>query len=111
MRIVNILFKVHCFRLKYSTAAAGIIVLFCCSPLWGYIPDLHQQPSPVLFSDHYKDPLTEDSLQTRFPRSKFPAVAGPIPSRTGKIAEKIQRMAIAAAGRATNYTPADESVE
>jgi mRNA-degrading endonuclease RelE of RelBE toxin-antitoxin system len=59
MRIVNILFKVHFFRLKYSTAAAGIIVLFFCSPLWGYVPDLHQPPSPVLFSDHYMSPLTE----------------------------------------------------
>lgn len=57
MGIVNILFKVRCFRLKYSTAAAGIIVLLCCSPLWGYIPDLHQQPPPVLFSDHFQDPL------------------------------------------------------
>ena len=59
MGIVNILFKIHCFRLKYSTAAAGIIVLFCCSPLWGSIPDLHQPSSPVLFSDHYKGPLKE----------------------------------------------------
>ena len=58
MRIAIILFKVHFFRLKYSTAAAGIIVLFLCGPLWGYIPDLHQQPSPVSFSDHYMDPLT-----------------------------------------------------
>jgi len=59
MGIVNILFKVRCFRLKYSTAAAGIIVLFCCSPLWGSIPDLHQQSSPVLFSDHCQGPLKE----------------------------------------------------
>ena len=59
MGIVNILFKIHCFRLKYSTVAAGIFVLFCCSPLWGSIPDLHQQSSPVLFSDQYKGPLKE----------------------------------------------------
>ena len=59
MRIVNILFKVHFFRLNYSIAAAGIIVLFFCSPLWGYIPDPDQPPSPVLFSDHYMDPLKE----------------------------------------------------
>ena len=59
MRIENILFKIHCFRLKYSTVAAGLIVLFCCSPLWGSIPDFHQQSSPVLFSDHYKGPLKE----------------------------------------------------
>jgi hypothetical protein len=59
MRIENILFKTHCFRLKYLPATVGIIVLFCCSPLWGSIPDLHQQPSPVLFSDHSKGPLTE----------------------------------------------------
>jgi hypothetical protein len=59
MRIVNILFKVHCFRLKYSTAAAGIIVLFFCSPLWGYIPDVYQQHPSNLLSDHYQGPLTE----------------------------------------------------
>jgi len=59
MRIVNILFKVPCFRLKYSMAAAALIVLFCSSPLWGSIPDLHQQPSLVLISDDYKGPLTE----------------------------------------------------
>jgi len=59
MRIENILFKTHRFRLKYLPATVGIIVLFCCSPLWGSIPDLHQQPSPVLFSDHYKGPLME----------------------------------------------------
>ena len=59
MRIENILFKTHCFRLKYLPAAVGLIVLFYCSPLWGSIPGLHQQPSPVLFSDHYKSPLME----------------------------------------------------
>ena len=59
MRIENILFKTHCFRLKYLPATVGIIVLFCCSPLWGSIPDLHQQPSLVLFSDHSKGPMTE----------------------------------------------------
>ena len=59
MRIVNILVKVHFFRLKYTTAAAGIIVLFFYSPLWGYIPDLHQPPSPVLFSYDYMGPLTD----------------------------------------------------
>jgi hypothetical protein len=59
MHIENILFKIHCFRFKYLTAAAGLIILFCSSPLWGSIPDLHHQPSPVLFSDHYKGPLTE----------------------------------------------------
>jgi hypothetical protein len=59
MRIENILFKINCFRLKYLTAAAGLIVLFGCSPLWGSIRDLHQQPPSVLFSDHYNGPLTE----------------------------------------------------
>jgi len=59
MRIVNILLKVYFFRLKYATAAAGIIVLFFCSPLWGYIPDLHQPPSTVLFSDRNKGSLAE----------------------------------------------------
>ncbi len=59
MRIVTILFKVRFFRLKKSIAAAGIILLFFSSPLRGYIPDLHQQPFPVLLSDHYKSPLTD----------------------------------------------------
>jgi mRNA-degrading endonuclease RelE of RelBE toxin-antitoxin system len=59
MRIVNILFKVHFFRLIYTTAAAGIIVLFFCSPLWGYIPDLLKLPSPVLLSDDYLGPLSD----------------------------------------------------
>jgi hypothetical protein len=59
MGIVNILFNIKFFRLKYSAAAAGIIVLFFCSPLWSYIPVLHQPHSPVLFSNHYKSPLTE----------------------------------------------------
>ena len=59
MRIENMLFKIHFFRLRYLTVAAGLIVLFCYSPLWGSIADLHHQPSAVLFSDHYKDPLRE----------------------------------------------------
>ena len=59
MGIENILFKIRCFRLKCLTAAAGLTVLFCCSPLWGSIRDFHQQPPPVLFSDHYKSPLAE----------------------------------------------------
>ncbi len=59
MHIVNILFKILCFRLKYSTVAAGLIVLFSCGPLWGSIPDLQQQSPPVLFSGHYKSPLAE----------------------------------------------------
>ena len=59
MRIVNILFKIHFFRLNYSIATAGIIVLFFCGPLWGYIPDPDQPPSPVLFSDLLKNALTD----------------------------------------------------
>ncbi len=59
MPIENIMSKTHCFRLKYLPAAIGLIVLFCCSPLWGSIPGLHQQSASVLFSDHYKGPLME----------------------------------------------------
>ena len=59
MRIENILYKTHCFRLKYLPATVGLIVIFCCSPLWGSIPDIHQLPDPILFSDQYKSPLTE----------------------------------------------------
>ena len=59
MPIENIMSKTHCFRLKYLPAAVGLIVLLYCSPLWGSIPDLHLQPAPVLFSDHYKSPLME----------------------------------------------------
>ena len=62
MRIVNIWFNVHCFRLKYATAIAGLIVLFFCSPLWGSIPDLHHQPLPVLFPDNCKGLSTGDQL-------------------------------------------------
>ena len=62
MRIINILFKVHFFRLKYSTVAAGIIVLFWCSPLWGYNPDLHQQRPPCLFPNDCNSPLAGDQL-------------------------------------------------
>ena len=62
MRIVNILFNISCFHLKYSTAAAGIIVLFFCSPLWGYFPDLHQQRLPVSLPGTCKDPIAEDQL-------------------------------------------------
>jgi hypothetical protein len=62
MRIVNILFNIRCFRLKYSTAAAGIIVLVFCSPLWGYFPGLHQQRLPVSFPNTCKDPIAEDHL-------------------------------------------------
>jgi hypothetical protein len=48
--------------MKYSTAAAGIIVLFFCSPLllWGYFPDLRQQRPPVSISSTCKDPIAED---------------------------------------------------
>ena len=59
MGIENILFKIQCFRLIYLTVAAGLIILLCCSPLWGSMPDLHHQPHAVLFSDHYKDTLNE----------------------------------------------------
>ena len=59
MRIGNILFNNQCFRLRYLTATAGLIVLFWCSPLWASLPDLHQQTSPDLFSDYFKDPLME----------------------------------------------------
>lgn len=47
MGIVNILFKIHCPRLKYVATAAALIALFWCSPLWASIPD-RQQISPVL---------------------------------------------------------------
>jgi mRNA-degrading endonuclease RelE of RelBE toxin-antitoxin system len=40
--------------------AAGIIVLFFCSPLWGYYPDLHQQRPPVLLPNACKEPVAED---------------------------------------------------
>ena len=62
MGIVDILFNVRCFRLKYPTAAAGIIVLFFCSPLWGYIPDLHHKRLPVSFPDTYKGPIAGNQL-------------------------------------------------
>ena len=62
MGIVDILFNLRCFRLKYSTAAAGIIVLFFCSPVWGYIPDLHQQRFPVSFTDTFKSSIAGDQL-------------------------------------------------
>ena len=62
MRIVNILFEVRCFRLKYSTAAAGIIVLFSCSPLWGNIPDLYQQRPPAWLSNDCKGAIADLQL-------------------------------------------------
>jgi hypothetical protein len=60
MRIVNILFNVRCFRLSYSIAAAGIVVLFSCSPLWGHLPDLHQQRPPVWLPNDCKNPIAAD---------------------------------------------------
>ena len=52
MRMVNLLFSVPCFGLKYSMAAAGLIVLFFGSPLWGYIADYpKQQPLVSLPND------------------------------------------------------------
>ena len=62
MRIVNILFKAHFFRLKYSIAAAGMIVLFSCSPLWGYKPGLYHQGPPCLFPDDCNGPKAGDQL-------------------------------------------------
>jgi hypothetical protein len=62
MRIVNILFNVRCFRLSYSIAAAGIVVLFSCSPLWGYLPDLHQQRPPAWLPNDCKSTLADDQL-------------------------------------------------
>jgi len=59
MCIETILFNIHCFRLKFLSAAAGLIVLFYCSPLWGSLPDLHIEPSPVLFSDYGNGPPME----------------------------------------------------
>jgi hypothetical protein len=59
MRIGNILFKYQCFRLSYVTAAAGFVVLFCSSPLWGSPSHLHRQPSSVFFSVYDNGPLTE----------------------------------------------------
>ena len=60
MGIVDILFNVRCFRLSYSIAAAGIVVLFSCSPLWGHIADLHQQLPPVRMSNDFKDPIADN---------------------------------------------------
>ena len=111
MRIENILFKIHCFRLKYLTAAVGLIVLVLLQSAMGRHSGPSSSARPCLVFRSLQRPTDGVSLQTQFPRSKFPAVAGSIPPRTGKNAEKIQRMAIAAAGRATNDTPADESVE
>ena len=62
MGILYILFNLRCFRLIYSTAAAGIIVLFFCSPLRAYFPDLHQQRPPVSLSNTCKDPIAQDQL-------------------------------------------------
>mgnify|MGYP000222880222 CR=1 FL=1 len=62
MGIVDILFNLRCFRLIYSTAAAGIIVLFFCSSLWGYFPDLHQQRPPASHPSTCKDPIAEGQL-------------------------------------------------
>ncbi len=62
MRIVTILFRMHFFRLSYSIAAAGIIVLFFCCPLWGSIPDLHRQRPHDGFSIDYKGPLADAQM-------------------------------------------------
>jgi mRNA-degrading endonuclease RelE of RelBE toxin-antitoxin system len=62
MGIAIILFNLRCFRLKYSTAAAGIIVLFFCSSLWGYIPNLQEKRLPVSFPSTCKGPIAEDQL-------------------------------------------------
>ena len=59
MRIENILFKIDCFRLRYLTAAIGLIVFFSCSPLWGSIADPHPHPFAVSASDHYNAALSE----------------------------------------------------
>ena len=59
MRIENILFKNQCFRLICLTAAAGIIVLFYCSPIWGSFPGHDQQLFPVLIPDYPEDPPIE----------------------------------------------------
>lgn len=60
MGIVDILFNIRCFRLKYLTAAAGIIVLFFCSPLWGYFPDIQQQRAPVSLPNTCKNRIGAD---------------------------------------------------
>ena len=57
MRIENILFNNQCFRLICLTAAAGMIVLFCSSPIWGSFPGKDRQPVPVMFSVDPEDPL------------------------------------------------------
>ncbi len=62
MRIENILFKTHCFRLKYLLTTVGLIVIFCCSPLWGSIPVLHQQRPPFLFPNDCNGPIAGDQL-------------------------------------------------
>ena len=70
MGILDILFNLRCFRLIYSTAAAGIIVLFFCSSLWGYFPDLHQQRPPASHPSTCKDPIAEGQL-TQFDSGVF----------------------------------------
>ncbi|MGD8646344.1 MAG: DUF3106 domain-containing protein [Desulfobacterales bacterium] len=60
MGMLDILFNLRSFRLTYLAAAAGIIVLFFCSSLWGYFPDLHQQRPPVLLPSNCKYPIAED---------------------------------------------------
>ena len=59
MRIVRILFKVLCYQLNYSAAAASLIILLYGSPLWGYFSHFHQQSFAVLNSAHHQNPLTE----------------------------------------------------
>ena len=62
MRIVNILFNVRWIELIFATVAAGIIVLFFCSPLWGYIVNFHQQPPSVSVQKDCKIQTTDDRL-------------------------------------------------
>jgi hypothetical protein len=62
MGIVDILFNLRCFRLSYSIAAIGIVVLFSCTPLWGHLPDLHQQRPPVWLSSDCKDSIADNLL-------------------------------------------------
>ena len=62
MGMVDILFNLRCFRLSYSIAAIGIVVLFSCSPLWGHLPDPNQQRPPVWLSNDYEDSIADNLL-------------------------------------------------
>lgn len=65
MGIVKFMYRALRVGLCYTPAISGLIVLFYCGSLWGYIPDFHQDSAPVLLPKIIEDPFSNMELLSK----------------------------------------------